>query len=231
MNIKQKAKKSRDGLQKGIYVVINPLVKLMIKCGITPNMVTTIGLLGNIAAAVVLIWASLSVSSEAELYTRLIITGGLIIGFSLFDMLDGQVARLGGMVSKFGAMYDSVLDRYCELTVLGAVSFYFIMRGSYVGALITFIALIGSVMVSYIRARAEGLGLECKIGFMQRPERVVLTSLSIMATGITGVSLSSTSTFNPDIILEIAMLIIAVFANLTAFARLGYSKSQMDEQR
>lgn len=231
MNIKEKAIKSRNGLQKGIYVVINPLVKLLIKCGVTPNMVTTIGLLGNIAAAVVLVWASIVVSSERELFTRLIITGGLIIGFSLFDMLDGQVARIGGKVSKFGAMYDSVLDRYCELLVLGAVSFYFLMRGSYAGALITFIALIGSIMVSYIRARAEGLGVECKMGFMQRPERVVVTSLSIIATGIVGVSISSSSTFNPDIILIIAMLIIAVFANLTAFARLGYAKSQMDKSR
>lgn len=228
MSIKEKAKKSRNGLQKGIYVVINPLVHLLIKCGVTPNMVTTIGLMGNVAAAVVLVWASM-VSTERELFTRLIITGGLIIGFSLFDMLDGQVARIGGKVSKFGAMYDSVLDRYCELLVLGAVSFYFLMRGSYSGALITFIALIGSIMVSYIRARAEGLGVECKMGFMQRPERVVVTSLSIMATGIVGVSISPSSSFNPDIILLIAMLIIAVFANLTAFARLGYARSQMDK--
>lgn len=228
MSIKEKAKKSRNGLQKGIYVIINPLVHLLIKCGVTPNMVTTIGLMGNVAAAVVLVWASM-VSTERELFTRLIITGGLIIGFSLFDMLDGQVARIGGKVSKFGAMYDSVLDRYCELLVLGAVSFYFLMRGSYSGALITFIALIGSIMVSYIRARAEGLGVECKMGFMQRPERVVVTSLSIMATGIVGVSISPSSSFNPDIILLIAMLIIAVFANLTAFARLGYARSQMDK--
>lgn len=229
MNIKEKAIKSRAVLQRGIYVVINPFVKLLINCGVTPNMVTTIGLIGNIAAAVVLVWASVTSSTLTLLYERLIITGALIIGFSLFDMLDGQVARLGGKVSKFGAMYDSVLDRYCELLVLGAVSFYFIQRDSLTGALITFIALIGSIMVSYIRARAEGLGVECKIGFMQRPERVVLTSLSIMATGIVGVSIYPDSNFNPDIILIIAMLIIAVFANLTAFARLGYSKSQLDK--
>ena len=228
MGIKEKATKSRNGLQQGIYVVINPVVKLLIKCGVTPNMVTTIGLLGNIAAAVVLIWAAGSPSSLHTLYGRLILTGALIIGFSLFDMLDGQVARLGGKVTKFGAMYDSVLDRYCELLVLGAVSFYFLQRGSFAGALITFLALIGSMMVSYVRARAEGLGVECKMGFMQRPERVVLTSLSIMATGIVGVSIHPDSSFNPDIILLIAMIVIAVFANLTAFARLGYAKSRMD---
>lgn len=230
MGIKERAVKSRNGLQQGIYFVINPVVKLMIKLGITPNMVTTIGLLGNIAAAVVLVWGAVAADSLHTLYDRLILSGALIIGFSLFDMLDGQVARLGGKVTKFGAMYDSVLDRYCELLVLGAVTFYFLQRGSLSGALITFLALIGSIMVSYVRARAEGLGVECKMGFMQRPERVVLTSLSILATGIVGISIREDSTFNPDIILLIAMIIIAVFANLTAFARLGYSKSRMDEQ-
>lgn len=229
MGIKERATKSRNSLQQGIYVVINPFVRLLIKMGVTPNMVTTIGLLGNIAAAVVLVWSASETIPLNTLYWRLILTGALIIGFSIFDMLDGQVARLGGRVTKFGAMYDSVLDRYCELFVLGAVTFYFLQRGSYAGALITFLALIGSIMVSYVRARAEGLGIECKMGFMQRPERVVLTTLAIMATGIVGVSMDSYEKFNPDIILLIAMIIIAVFANLTAFARLGYSKSQMDK--
>ena len=231
MGIKETAKKSRDNLQQGIYFVINPFVRLLIKCGVTPNMVTTIGLLGNIAAAVIIVWASVCSDSYHTLYTRLIIAGAFIIGFSLFDMLDGQVARLGGRVTKFGAMYDSVLDRYCELFELGAISFYFLERGSLSGALITFLALVGSIMVSYVRARAEGLGIECKMGFMQRPERVVLTALAILATGITGVSIREDSTFNPDIILWIAMIIIAIFANLTAFARLGYSKSQLEKRK
>lgn len=230
MSIKEGAKRSRNSLQQAIYVVINPFVRLLIKCGITPNMVTTIGLLGNIAAAVVLVWAAADIISPVTMFQRLIIAGALIIGFSLFDMLDGQVARLGNQVTRFGAMYDSVLDRYCELFVLGGVSFYFLQRGSLTGAIITFLALIGSIMVSYVRARAEGLGLECKMGFMQRPERVVITSLAILATGITGTSLNPGSTFNPDIILLIAMAVIAVFANLTAFARLGYAKSQLDQQ-
>ena len=229
MGIKQEATKQRNNLQQGIYVVINPFVRLLIKCGITPNMVTTVGMLGNIAAAVVLVWAAESESTLHTLYGRLILAGALIIGFSLFDMLDGQVARLGGKVTKFGAMYDSVLDRYCELFVLGGITFYFLQRGSLAGALITFLALIGSIMVSYVRARAEGLGIECKMGFMQRPERVVLTSLAIMATGIVGVAQDPGANFNPDIILMIAMIIIAVFANLTAFARLGYSKSKLDK--
>lgn len=229
MGIKAKATKSRNSLQQGIYVVINPFVHLLIRLGITPNMVTTIGMLGNVAAAVILVWAACVSSTVHALYGRLILTGALIIGFSIFDMLDGQVARLGGKVTKFGAMYDSVLDRYSELLTLGAITFYFIERGSLSGALVTFIALIGSIMVSYVRSRAEGLGVECKMGFMQRPERVVLTSLAILATGICGVSIHPDSSFNPDIILWIAMCIIAVFANLTAFARIGYTKSQLDK--
>lgn len=231
MSIKKSAKKSRDGIQRFIYIVINPLVKCLIKCGITPNVVTTIGLLGNIAGAVVLVWAAASPdTARHEVYARLILAGALIIGFSLFDMLDGQVARLGGMVTRFGALYDSVLDRYCEMFVLGGVVFYFLQSDSLPSAVITFLALIGSLMVSYVRARAEGIGLECKMGFMQRPERVVITSLAIMATGITGVSIDPTSTFDPDIILLVAMIVIAVFANLTAFARLSYCKSSLKNQ-
>ena len=82
-------------------------------------------------------------------------------------------------------------------------------------------------MVSYTRARAEGLGVECKIGFMQRPERVVVTAVSALATGITGVNISPLSEFDPNIILISAMGIIAIFANLTTFARLGYAKRQL----
>ncbi len=79
-------------------------------------------------------------------------------------------------------MYDSVLDRYCELATLGGVAYYLIQTGSFAGAVIAFVALTGSIMVSYVRARAEGLGLECKIGFMQRTERVVVTSVATLAT-------------------------------------------------
>ena len=208
-------KKMRDALQQGIYCVINPFVRLLIRMGVTPNMVTTIGLLGNIAAAVILVYAGYTGSPEH-----------MIILFSLFDMLDGQVARLGGMSSVFGAMYDSVLDRYCELFTLGGISYYLIQTGYVGGALITFVALVGSIMVSYVRARAEGLGLECKIGFMQRPERVVVTSAGALATGITGQCVDP-ARFDATVILITAMGIIAVFANLTAFARVSHARRQL----
>ena len=228
MEIKKKATQARGNLQQGIYAVINPFVRLLIRNGITPNIVTTIGMLGNIAAAAVLIAAGIKAQQGGGAdFTLVTIAGGLIIGFSLFDMLDGQVARIGGMASTFGAMYDSVLDRYCELFTLGGLAFYLIGCGNATGAILTFLALVGSIMVSYVRARAEGLDIECKIGFMQRPERVVVTSVAALAAGITGLSLPATSTFDPNIILVVAMAIIAIFANMTAFARIAHCKREL----
>ncbi len=226
MNIKQKSKQQRDSLQQGIYRVINPFVRLLIRLGVTPNAVTTIGFLGNVAAAVVIVLAGYEFTHTGVLHYGLVtLAGALIIGFSLFDMLDGQVARLGGMASTFGAMYDSVLDRYCELVTLGGIAYYLIQTGYFFGAVIAFVALIGSIMVSYVRARAEGLGIECKMGFMQRPERVVVTSLATLATGICGQA--GLTAFEPDMILIVAMGIIAVFANLTAFARINHCRREL----
>lgn len=228
MDIKESGRRARNGIQQGIYAVINPFVRFLIRCGVTPNMVTTVGLLGNLAAAAALIRAAVSISEGGGMeYPTVTLAGALIIGFSLFDMLDGQVARLGNMASTFGAMYDSVLDRYCELFTLGGIAFYLLSCGSMAGAVIAFVALVGSIMVSYVRARAEGLDIECKIGFMQRPERVVVTALSLLATGITGQTLGADSTFDPNIILIAAMAIIAVFANITAFARVSHCKREL----
>ena len=134
------------------------------------------------------------------------------------DMMDGRVARVGKMSSTFGALYDSVLDRYSELVTLFGIFYYLMLQGYLWGSIITFIALIGSLMVSYVRARAEGLGLECKVGFMQRPERVVLTALGAMFCGIFG----DCTLFDPMLILIVPMAVIAILANLTAFARLAH---------
>lgn len=218
-------KQMRDALQQLIYKVINPLVYGMIKIGITPNVVTTIGFLGNVLAAALMVYASTQETVIDQFYW-IAWSGATIIIFSLFDMLDGQVARLGGMTSTFGAMYDSVLDRYCELFTLGGITFYLMEIGYEIGAIITFLALIGSIMVSYVRARAEGLDIECKIGFMQRPERVVITSVAALACGIYGYN-AEVPAFDPILILVVAMGIIAVFANLTAFARIMHCRKQL----
>jgi len=222
--------KERDGLQQGIYRIINPFVRLLIRMGVTPNMVTTIGLLGNLAAAAILSWAGIMAQADGSPhYAMVTLVGAVIIVFSTFDMLDGQVARLGGMVSRFGALYDSVLDRYCELFTLGGIAFYMMMVGYPIGALVTFLALVGSIMVSYVRARAEGVGLECKVGFMQRPERVVVTAIGCLACGITGMCVPNSQI--AIYILVIAMAVIAVFANITAFARVDVCRKGLKENK
>ena len=227
-NVKEKAKEARNGLQQGIYMVINPFVRLLIRMSVTPNMVTTIGFLGNAAAAAVLVWAGIRFSSEGIVdWSLLIWAGALIIGFSLFDMLDGQVARLGNMASSFGAMYDSVLDRYCEMLTLGGISFFLFCCNSIIGVIVTFLAMVGSIMVSYTRARAEGLGVECKIGFMQRPERVVVTALSTLAAGIVGVHIHPLSGFDPNCIVSCSLASFTSGAGVSPFARRGHGKRQL----
>ena len=224
MDINKEAKKLRDRLQQGIYKVINPFVRLLIRCGVTPNMVTTVGMLGNLAGAILLIYAGYEAGRTGMVpYDLVTWAGVVIIGFSLFDMLDGQVARLGGMASKFGAMYDSVLDRYCELFTLGGVAYYFMQFDALAAAIITYAAIVGSLMVSYVRARAEGLGVECKVGLMQRPERVVVTFVGILATGILGMCGVKWA----NVVLTVAMLIIAVLANFTAFVRISHCKREL----
>ena len=185
----------RDYLQQLIYKIINPLIRGMIKIGITPNFITTTGFILNVVAA------------------------------GLFDMMDGRVARLGNMSSKFGALYDSVLDRYSELMTFFGICYYLSMKDYFLYALIAFVALIGSLMVSYVRARAEGLGIECKVGFMQRPERVVLTSLGALFCGV----FKDITVFEPILIMIVPLAFVAVFANITAFARVRHCYKAMKE--
>ena len=228
MENKSTFNKMRDALQLGIYKVINPFVHGMIKVGITPNVVTTIGFLGNLAAAVIFVYAAL-VENAPDFYL-IGVAGGVLILSSLFDMLDGQVARIGNMQTTFGAMYDSVLDRYSELVTLGGIC-YMLMAGGYLtGSIITFAALVGSLMVSYVRARAEGLDIECKIGLMQRPERVVVTCVGAIACGIYGCCAENPS-FDPMMIVIVAMGFIAVFANITAFARIAHCRKQLENKK
>ena len=145
----------RDYLQQLIYKIINPVVKGLIKMGITPNIITTTGLILNIAAAAVFIYAGYLAKSEAYFYVGL--GGGVVLFAGLFDMLDGRVARLGNMVSRFGAFYDSVLDRYSELFTLFGIFFFLILQGYMAWAIVAFVALIGSIMVSYVRRIGVGV--------------------------------------------------------------------------
>lgn len=219
--MENKFKQWRDALQMSIYKVIDPVVWLMRKVGMTPNMVTTVGLIGNLAAAAMILYAALS--PLVNPYSWIGWGGLVIILSSLFDMLDGRLARTANMVSKFGAFYDSVLDRYQELTTLSAIAVYFMFSGNTLGTVATFLSLIGSIMVSYVRARAEGLGCECKVGLMQRPERVVLTALGCMLFGLLHGSMGSDSVW----FLLVPQLLIAVLSNATAVVRIIHVYKQL----
>lgn len=199
----------RDFLQKIIYVIINPVIKGMIKIGFTPNLVTTTGFVLNLVAAGMFLYAANEFTDSTAIVGW---SGGVILFAGLFDMMDGRLARMGNMSSKFGALWDSTLDRYSELLTLFGVAMYLILNGWIISGIVTFFAMVGSVMVSYVRARAEGLGIECKVGLMQRPERVVLTSLGAILCGI----------FDNIWFLVVPIIIIAILANITAFWRIGH---------
>lgn len=211
--------KYRDYLQKLIYTLINPIIKGMIKMGITPNMVTTIGFVGNVIAAFLFIHASQL--TPISMGFSWIGWGGAILLFSgLFDMMDGRLARLGNMSTTFGAFWDSTLDRYSELFSLFGITLYLMTASGIWAGVITFLALVGSIMVSYVRARAEGLGIECKVGLMQRPERVVVTALASIITGMTS---------NLWWLIG-GMTLIAVLANITAFWRVAHCYKQLKDR-
>lgn len=214
-------KQFRDGIQHGVYRIINPSVKVMIKIGVTPNMITTIGFLGNLAAAALIVYSALYV--PADDFSIIGWAGALILFSSIFDMIDGYLARTGNMCSTFGAFYDSVLDRFCELFTLSGLAFYFMRHGYEFATVVTFLSLIGSIMVSYVRARAEGLDIECKVGLMQRPERVVLTSLGAILCGL----LADCVSFDPIWIVLVPQILIAVLANYTVIIRILHVKKQM----
>ena len=211
--------KYRDYLQKLIYTLINPIIKGMIKMGITPNMVTTIGFVGNVVAAFLFIHAS-QLTPISMGFSWLGWGGAILLFSGLFDMMDGQLARLGNMSTTFGAFWDSTLDRYSELFSLFGITLYLMTASGIWAGVITFLALVGSIMVSYVRARAEGLGIECKVGIMQRPERVVVTALAAIITGMTS---------NLWWLIG-GMTLIAVLANITAFWRVAHCYKQLKDR-
>ena len=213
----------RDFLQKVIYHVINPLISALIKLHITPNIITFVGLLLNLLATDLFIYAAVYAPQQLNL----IGWGGAVILFAgLFDMIDGRLARVGGMQSTFGALWDSTLDRYSELFTLFGIAIYLLLNGYVWSGVITFAAMVGSVMVSYVRARAEGLAIECKVGFMQRPERVVVTSVGALLCGCCADGVS----FDPLWLLIVPMYLIAILANITAFWRIAHCYRVLNER-
>lgn len=234
----QQALSFRTKVQFGIYTVINPVVRVLIRLGLTPNMITTIGLLLNIGVAGIFILGAQQGNRGDLSYVGW--AGALVLFAGLFDMLDGQVARLGKMSSLYGALFDSVLDRYSELIMFLGICYYLIAQHYFLGSLFAFIALIGSMMVSYIRARAEGLGIECKGGLMQRPERVITIGVSALACGCLAPLLGPDfKVFVPGIpvhvfetmsIFTLPLTLMAFMTNITAYNRLMDSQKALTQK-
>jgi CDP-diacylglycerol--glycerol-3-phosphate 3-phosphatidyltransferase len=176
---------------------LDPLGGFFNRLGITPNMMTMLGLIGNTVGAYYL--------ARGEM-----LTGGLfVLLMTPVDALDGTMARLRGESSDFGAFVDSVSDRYSELIIYGGLLYHFLNQGELLGGMLVFGAAAGSVLVSYVKARAEGLGYDAKVGLLTRVERYLVLAPSLV--------------FNQ---VFIGLTIIAVFANITAIQRIWHVRSQ-----
>ena len=186
-----------DYLRLWFKWVLDPLGGFFNRLGITPNMMTMLGLLGNTVGAYYL--------ARGEM-----LTGGLfVLLMTPVDALDGTMARLRGESSEGGALVDSVTDRYSELIISGGLLYYFLSLGEPLGGLLVFGAAAGSVLVSYVKARAEGLGYEAKVGLLTRVERYIVLAPALV--------------FNQVLV---GLAIIAVFANITALQRIWHVRAQ-----
>ena len=143
--------------------------ELVAKTRISPNIVTALGLL----VALVTAWV---------LYTGHFFLGGFLVLVSgAFDMLDGAVARISGRSTRFGAIFDSTFDRLSEAALFLGLLAYYANQGSFQEVVLVGAALVGSMMTSYVRARAEGLGLKCEVGLFTRPERVIVMAIGLLS--------------------------------------------------
>ncbi len=186
-----------DYLRLWFKWVLDPLGGFFNRLGLTPNMVTMLGLGGNTVGAYFL--------ARGEM-----LTGGLLVLLMTpVDALDGTMARLRGESSDFGAFVDSVSDRYSELIIYGGLLYHFLDQGEPLGGILVFGAAAGSVLVSYVKARAEGLGYQAKVGLLTRVERYLVLAPSLV--------------FNQ---LYLGLGIIAIFANITALQRIWHVRSQ-----
>lgn len=171
--------------------VIDPLARILARTGVNPNLISVLGLL---LAGV----AALLIAGGSFLWGGVVI----LVGGSL-DMLDGALARAQGRASVWGALLDSTLDRLGEgVLLLGLVAVYTKIGGQ-TEILLVFVVLVASFMISYVKARAEGLGLECGVGLMQRPERLVVLAAGLLLNQV-----------------AIALWILAILTPLTVAQRL-----------
>lgn len=186
---------------RAIGVACNKVVVLIVRAlalsHIHPNVLTFIGLLINIVAAVMLARGQFRAAAL------------VIIGAGIFDMVDGRVARETNQVTKFGGFFDSVLDRYSDLALLMGLLVYYADINRYFYVVLTALVMTGSVMISYTRARAESTIPSCKVGFMERPERIVLLIIGGLFDRMAPV-----------------LWVIAILSNLTVIHRMIYTWQQ-----
>jgi CDP-diacylglycerol--glycerol-3-phosphate 3-phosphatidyltransferase len=171
---------------------------------ISPNVLTFIGLLINIGAAVLFGLANGANQQRLFLYAGLV-----IIGAGIFDMVDGRVARATGQVTTFGAFFDSVIDRYSDLALYFGLLVFYARANRFFYVVLVAIVMTGSVMVSYARARAESLIGQCKVGFMERPERIVLVIIGALFNHMAPV-----------------LWVIALLSNITVIHRIVFTYRQ-----
>lgn len=191
-----------ENLQSRFLNLLTPLIKALTRWGIHPNTFTLAGFILTLVGAAAFVMGHLRI-------------GGLVIlAGGLCDCIDGNLARATGKASRFGALFDSVIDRYSEFVMFFGILAYFLVRNDALTSAVTFVALCGSIMVSYCRARAESLGFEAKVGLMQRPERIVCIGLGAL--------------IHPGVF-KLAVWIVAILANLTAWQRIRHAHQQNKE--
>ncbi len=201
-----------DWLENGFLNLLTPFVRLFSKWNINPNTFTIWGIVLTTLGTALLFIDSRFIH----------LTGALILLGGICDVIDGKLARMAGKVSKFGALFDSSVDRYSEVIMYFGIASFYVKADDYLLSVMTFIALGGSIMVSYVRARAEGLGFEAKVGYMQRPERVVFIGAgALFYFPLFHISIFHVENF-PVTLLDIAIWAVAIFANITAIQRLRY---------
>lgn len=145
------------------------LGRIVARTHLSPNAITVIGLILNIVVATIIANGNL------------ILGGAMLLLAGAFDVVDGAVARATNQVSKFGSFFDSTIDRYADAVILGGVLIHLTRTGEgTVPILLAFIALVGSLMISYTRSKAEGLGIRGDVGFAQRAERVIILSVALL---------------------------------------------------
>ena len=174
--------------------VVVLIVRALMIAHVHPNTLTFIGLLINIAAAAVLASGNFFIG------------GFVIMGAAVFDLVDGRVARSSGNVTRFGAFFDSVMDRYSDLFLLIGMLVYYASINRFFYIVLTAVAMVAMVLVSYSRARAENVIPKCKVGFMERPERIVLLLIGAFFDRMAPV-----------------LWVIAVLGNLTVIHRIYYT--------